>query len=104
MDVSISIRNFRLTFGRAYTSNTRTNTKTTNKHKHHSKSLTMAPITAIQNKIKSAESSRKLSELLQRNQDDYHGFFNDKGVYCINVYPDLLYNTDVSQDFMFVPC
>jgi hypothetical protein len=51
-----------------------------------------------------AESSRKLSELLQRNQDDYHGFFNDKGVYCINVYPDPLHNTDVSQDFMFVPC
>lgn len=118
MKASISIRNFCLIFGRAYTSNTRTNTRATNKHKHHSKSFTMAPMTATQNRLKSedlsiapgkggfmsfpgitAESSRKLSELLQKNRDEYHGFFaigNRSGMCFIIVYPDLLYNTDVS--------
>lgn len=95
MKASISIRSFRLTFGRAYTSNTRT----TNKH-NHSKSFTMAPMTAVQNRLKSAdlsiapgkgglmsfpgitaESSRKLSELMQKNQDEHHGFFRGSMFY-----------------------
>lgn len=72
-------------------------------------------MTTIQNKLKSAdlsvapgkgglmsfpgitaESSRKLSELLQKNQEDYHGFFSDLGVYPISVYLNLLHNTDTS--------